>query len=107
MRLHRDLTWYILCTADYSNASLHVFRAAFQHDFITGDVETPLLPDRSADAVLSVLSAHWVNDLPLMLDSFRRILKPDGVFMCAMLGGDTLQELRYGEIHPYVSVCFG
>jgi hypothetical protein len=36
-----------------------------------------------------------MNDLPGIFSQVRRILKPDGVFLAAILGGDTLQELRY------------
>jgi SAM-dependent methyltransferase len=37
---------------------------------------------------------HWVNDLPGALIQIRRALKPDGLFLGAVLGGDTLSELR-------------
>jgi NADH dehydrogenase [ubiquinone] 1 alpha subcomplex assembly factor 5 len=37
---------------------------------------------------------HWVNDLPGALRQVHSVLKPDGVFVGAMLGGDTLFELR-------------
>ncbi|MBM3546684.1 MAG: methyltransferase domain-containing protein [Alphaproteobacteria bacterium] len=55
-----------------------------------------LLPfaEASLDAVLSCFSLHWVNDLPGALVQIRRALKPDGLFLAAMLGGDTLTELR-------------
>lgn len=46
------------------------------------------------DAVLSCLSLHWVNDLPGALIQAQAVLKPDGLFLAAMLGGDTLKELR-------------
>ncbi|RMD62753.1 MAG: methyltransferase domain-containing protein [Alphaproteobacteria bacterium] len=46
------------------------------------------------DLVLSVLSLHWVNDLPGALLQIRRALRPDGLFLGAMLGGRTLSELR-------------
>jgi NADH dehydrogenase [ubiquinone] 1 alpha subcomplex assembly factor 5 len=46
------------------------------------------------DLVLSNLSLHWVNDLPGCLLQIRQILKPDGLFLAAMLGGATLRELR-------------
>ncbi len=46
------------------------------------------------DLVLSNLSLHWVNDLPGALVQANRCLKPDGLFLGAMLGGDTLHELR-------------
>lgn len=46
------------------------------------------------DLVLSCLSLHWVNDLPGALRQIRYALKPDGLFLGAMLGGRTLSELR-------------
>ncbi|MEY4880417.1 MAG: hypothetical protein RJB62_1886 [Pseudomonadota bacterium] len=48
----------------------------------------------SFDLITSVLSLHAVNDLPGALIQIRRALKPDGLFMAAMFGGDTLTELR-------------
>jgi NADH dehydrogenase [ubiquinone] 1 alpha subcomplex assembly factor 5 len=48
----------------------------------------------SFDAVLSVLALHWVNDLPGALLQLRRALKPDGLLLVSLLGGDTLSELR-------------
>eukprot|EP00741_Cyanophora_paradoxa_P012382 tig00020610_g11963.t1 len=48
----------------------------------------------SADAVFANLSLHWVNDLPGALIQARRTLRPDGLFLGALLGGDTLHELR-------------
>ena len=46
------------------------------------------------DLVLSCLSLHWVNDLPGALLQIRHALKPDGLFLAALLGGETLKELR-------------
>jgi NADH dehydrogenase [ubiquinone] 1 alpha subcomplex assembly factor 5 len=48
----------------------------------------------SFDAVLSALALHWVNDLPGALLQLRRALKPDGLLLASLLGGDTLSELR-------------
>lgn len=55
-----------------------------------------LLPikDGSLDLVTSVLSLQLVNDLPGALIQIRRALKPDGLFLGALLGGDSLFELR-------------
>jgi NADH dehydrogenase [ubiquinone] 1 alpha subcomplex assembly factor 5 len=53
----------------------------------------PFAPE-SFDLVISNLSLHWVNDLPGCLVQIRQCLKPDGLFLAAMLGGDTLAELR-------------
>ncbi|KAG8904764.1 NADH dehydrogenase [ubiquinone] 1 alpha subcomplex assembly factor 5 [Tulasnella sp. 403] len=63
---------------------------------IVGDEERLLetIPRASQDAVVSCLSLHWVNDLPGALIQIREVLKPDGVFVGAMFGGDTLFELR-------------
>src|SRR5262249_4298229 len=54
------------------------------------------LPFRSAafDLVASAVSLQFVNDLPGALVQIRRMLKPDGLFVAALAGGDTLSELR-------------
>lgn len=53
----------------------------------------PFRPE-SLDLVVSGLSLQLVNDLPGTLVQIRRALKPDGLFLAAMLGGATLTELR-------------
>ncbi|XP_055840138.1 arginine-hydroxylase NDUFAF5, mitochondrial isoform X4 [Episyrphus balteatus] len=50
--------------------------------------------DNSLDLVMSNLNLHWVNDLPGCFRKINRSLKPDGVFIGSMFGGDTLYELR-------------
>jgi SAM-dependent methyltransferase len=50
--------------------------------------------DGSFDLVTGILSLHAVNDLPGSLAQIRRVLKPDGLFIGAMFGGETLKELR-------------
>ena len=52
------------------------------------------LAQNSLDLALSNLDLHTVNDLPGALVQIRRSLKPDGLFLGAMLGGETLFELR-------------
>jgi SAM-dependent methyltransferase len=46
------------------------------------------------DLVASALSLQWVNDLPGTLAQIRRALKPDGLLLAALIGGETLHELR-------------
>jgi SAM-dependent methyltransferase len=53
----------------------------------------PFAPE-SFDLIVSVLGLHWVNDLPGALIQICRALKPDGLFLGALLGGTTLTELR-------------
>jgi SAM-dependent methyltransferase len=50
--------------------------------------------DGSLDLVASALALQFVNDLPGALVQIRRALKPDGLFLAALAGGDTLTELR-------------
>ncbi len=52
------------------------------------------LADGSLDLAVSALALQSVNDLPGALAQIRRALKPDGLFLAALLGGDTLTELR-------------
>lgn len=73
---------------------------------------SPFVPE-SFDLILSSLSLHWSNDLPGVLTQINRLLKPDSPFLGAMLGGDTLYELRTslqlaeqerrGGLSPHVS----
>jgi SAM-dependent methyltransferase len=53
----------------------------------------PLQP-QSLDLAVSALAFQFVNDLPGVLAQIRRALKPDGLLLAAMIGGDTLTELR-------------
>ncbi|GMF98289.1 transferase activity protein [[Candida] boidinii] len=69
------------------------------------------------DCVVSNLSLHWINDLPNTFKNIFNSLKPNGVFMGSMFGGDTLFELRtslqlaemerYGGLAPRVSPFVG
>ena len=61
---------------------------------VAGDEEVLPLRDASLNLVVSVLSLQFVNDLPGTLIQIRRALKPDGLFLAALLGGDSLTELR-------------
>jgi NADH dehydrogenase [ubiquinone] 1 alpha subcomplex assembly factor 5 len=58
------------------------------------DEERLEMPEDSVDAVVSGMSLHWINDLPSTLVRIRRILKPDSPFIAALIGGDSLYELR-------------
>jgi SAM-dependent methyltransferase len=71
---------------------------------VVADVEALPFADGAFDLVLSVMELHWVNDLPGALIQIRRALKPDGLFVAAMLGGDTLVELRRALIEAETAV---
>jgi SAM-dependent methyltransferase len=56
--------------------------------------ETLPLQPQSLDLVVSALALQFVNDLPGVLTQISRALRPDGLLLAAMIGGDTLTELR-------------
>jgi SAM-dependent methyltransferase len=59
-------------------------------------VDEEALPfrDASLDLVVSALAFQFINDLPGLFVQIRRVLKPDGLFLAALAGGETLIELR-------------
>jgi len=66
----------------------------------------PLAP-HSVDLIVSSLDVHTINDLPGMLIQCRQALKPDGLFLAAMMGGETLFELRQSLIQADMDVYGG
>jgi len=89
--------------------------------FLKGGLGTPVAADpelvpfreQCFDLVVTALALHWVGDLPGALIQLRRVLRPGGLFLGAMLGGATLVELRTalfeaelteeGGVSPHVS----
>jgi SAM-dependent methyltransferase len=61
---------------------------------VAADEEALPFGDASLDLVVSALALQFVNDLPGVLVQIRRALKPDGLFLAALIGGETLTELR-------------
>jgi len=61
---------------------------------ILGDEERLPFSGERFDLAVSLLALHSVNDLPGSLVQIRRALRPDGLFIGALLGGSTLTELR-------------
>jgi SAM-dependent methyltransferase len=65
-------------------------------DFLpaVGDLERLPTADGRLDLAVSLLALQMVNDLPGALLQMRRALKGDGLLIVAMIGGETLTELR-------------
>lgn len=61
---------------------------------VLADEEALPFADGSLDLVVSALALQFVNDLPGTLAQIKRALKPDGLLLAALIGGDTLTELR-------------
>lgn len=81
--------------------------------FREDQIDSVPIEDNSLDLVVSSGALHWVNDLPGVLHRINGLLKPDGLFIGAMFGGETLRELRismqiaeeelYSGVSPHVS----
>jgi SAM-dependent methyltransferase len=72
------------------------FRTGSDRSFLRvgADEETLPFADGSLDLVTSALTLQFVNDLPGTLIQIRRALKPDGLLLAAVVGGESLAELR-------------
>lgn len=74
---------------------------------VAADEEWLPFAEGAFDLIVSCLSLHWVNDLPGALLQARRALKPDGLFLAAILGGDTLRELRQALMQAEIEATGG
>jgi SAM-dependent methyltransferase len=73
-------------------SAIRSFATQWEHTSFQ-DEKLSVAPE-SFDVATSMLSLHAVNDLPGALIQIRRALKPDGLFIAALFGGETLRELR-------------
>ena len=69
-------------------------RARSYGPVLVGDEEMLPVAPQSIDLALSAMSLHWVNDLPGTLLRIRESQRPDGQFLGALLGGETLWQMR-------------
>src|SRR5690606_21858433 len=74
---------------------------------VTTNAERVPLEPESVDLAVSLLTMHEVNDLPGLLFQIRMALKPDGLFLGAMAGGGTLQELRQSLLQAEMELTGG
>lgn len=83
-------------TPDFRLAKMLGGRMAVREVGLLGgdDDERLDLAAESIDLAVSALALQFANDLPGVLAQLRRALRPDGLFLAALLGGDTLTELR-------------
>jgi SAM-dependent methyltransferase len=88
--LHRLGSVATIVTADAMPAA----GAKRRPPLVIADQEALPFRDGSLDLVVSALALQFVNDLPGVLVQIRRALKPDGLFLAALIGGETLTELR-------------
>ena len=74
---------------------------------VVADEEALPFADVSLDLAVSGLSLQLVNDLPGTLVQVRRALRPDGLLLASLLGGETLKELRQAWLAAEVEVTGG
>ena len=97
---------YALDTLD--PAMLVLENGARRWTFATaGEREALPLVHADQDLVISVLSLHALNDLPGVLRQALHVLKPDGLFLAALLGGETLTELRQSLAAAEIEILGG
>lgn len=70
------------------------WQIAFPNADIVPDGEILALDSGRYDLVIHAMSLHWANDPVGQLIQCKRALQPDGLFLAALLGGQTLHELR-------------
>lgn len=63
--------------------------------------------DQAFDLIVSPLALHSVNDLPGALIQLRRALRPDGLLLGALFGGETLTELRLALLQAESEITGG
>jgi SAM-dependent methyltransferase len=70
--------------------------ATFAREWVCADFDRHevLATEGGFDVTVSLFTLQGINDLPGALVQVRRALKPDGLFVAALLGGNTLAELR-------------
>lgn len=68
--------------------------AAGDEDILIAPLDAVPLEPQSVNLIVSPLSLHVTNDTPGVFIQIRRALKPDGLFLAAVPGSGTLQELR-------------
>ncbi|MGJ8528974.1 methyltransferase domain-containing protein [Maritalea sp.] len=82
------------------------------------DVEAFEQVDQDYDLIVSMMDLQVTNDVPGFLHQVRQHLKPDGLFLCVALGGETLKELRaawlkaddeisggaYARVAPFIDI---
>lgn len=95
-----------LVQCDFSPA---MARVAAQNKIPTLVADEEALPFGAAtlDLAISNLSLHWVNDLPGALVQIKRALKPDGLLLATVFGGETLKELRASLIEAESEITGG
>jgi SAM-dependent methyltransferase len=83
-----------LIVGTYETSSLAAKFGKIKRGDVDPDTEIVKASGSGYDLAISLLEMQWFNDLPGVLTQIKRLLKPDGLLLAAMIGGETLTELR-------------
>ena len=107
----RDFTRAVLIGPDAETLPQTLFTAngpvTVQRVEAFSGAEFPALPEGEQDLIVSLLHLQAINDVPGHLARLRRVLRPDGLFLAAFLGGETLAELREAFLAADLQVTGG
>jgi len=84
-----------------------LWRKALPNARIVADDEVLALAPGAHDLVIHALCLHWAQDPVGQLIQCRRALRPDGLFLGALFGGQTLHELRAALAEAEAAVTGG
>lgn len=83
------------------------WRTAFPQAKIVPDTATLDLQPQSHDLVIHAMALHWADDPVGQLIQSARALRPDGLFLAVLPGGQTLTELRQSLTRAEAEVVSG
>ena len=81
--------------------------ARFPDAKIVSDDDVLTLEPKAHDLVIHAMCLHWANDPVGQMVQCRHALRPDGLFLCTFLGGQTLHELRAALGQAEIAVSGG
>ncbi len=84
-----------------------LWASAFPQARVVADAELLALEPGAHDLVIHGLALHWANDPVGQLVQCRAALKPDGLLLAALFGGQTLHELRAALAEAEAAVSGG
>ncbi|MEO8402631.1 MAG: methyltransferase domain-containing protein [Gammaproteobacteria bacterium] len=73
-------------------------RQAKNVNWTCSSFETLPVPDHSIDLLIANLLLPWCDDLNTLFREWRRVLRPNGLFMLTSLGPDTLHSLQNTQL---------
>lgn len=106
-RLGRALEEHYRAPVVSSDLSFSMITKGDDHLAVVADEEFLPFISQGFDLVVSNLSLHWVNDLPGTFLQIRNLLRPEGLFMGTLIGGDSLYELRSSLLDAEIEVTGG